>query len=289
MRIAHLTDIHVQTTPRLTELFGKRLLSTANLYLMGRRRSFSRASAEAAVAAVCAEEPDVVVISGDVTAQALDAEFEMARRLLDPLLQKFPTVVIAGNHDTYIPEGRPGDRMRRYFGDVMGESSPALHVHGEVAFLAMETCRSHITSSGRLQEGHVAEAARLLADGGDHFTFLLIHYPLRGRDGTPYGPGSRALVNAGEIEAMLASTDLIGAVLHGHEHHGFRVTIPSGRGDIPILNPGASGWSFQPDRDRTAHFNIYEADRAGLHEVTRFKLGADGFRPEPGGPYAQGR
>ena len=41
MKIVHLTDIHVQAAPHLRELTGKRLLGTANLYVLGRRSKFS--------------------------------------------------------------------------------------------------------------------------------------------------------------------------------------------------------------------------------------------------------
>ena len=70
MKIAHITDIHVQAPPRLSEMTGKRLLGTANLYLLGRKSKFSAQAAEAAVASVVAAEPDIVVFTGDLTAQA---------------------------------------------------------------------------------------------------------------------------------------------------------------------------------------------------------------------------
>ena len=66
-------------------------------------------------------DPDVVVMTGDLTAQALDAEFSEARALLDPILSRFPTVMIPGNHDTYVRESTPGDRMRELFGQWMGQ------------------------------------------------------------------------------------------------------------------------------------------------------------------------
>ena len=37
VKIAHITDVHVQAPPRLSEMTGKRLLGTANLYLLGRK------------------------------------------------------------------------------------------------------------------------------------------------------------------------------------------------------------------------------------------------------------
>ena len=84
MKVVHLTDLHVQTAPRMSEMTGKRLLGSMNLYVLGRKKKFSQAVQEAAVAAAVAEEPDVVVLTGDVTAQALDAEFDAARELLGP-------------------------------------------------------------------------------------------------------------------------------------------------------------------------------------------------------------
>lgn len=292
MRLVHLTDLHVQTPPRPGELMGKRLLSTVNLYLLGRRSKFDRAAQVAAVAATLEEEPDAVVITGDLSAQALDSEFEAARALLDPILSRFPTVMIPGNHDTYVPEPAPGLRMRQWFDPWMHGGLPYLHRVGDVAFLAIETCRAHLLSSGHCPRAQLEGARRLLAEadwGSERpFVFLLLHYPLRGRRGEPYGPSTRALVNAAEVEAFLRETDRIDAVLHGHEHHGFRGELPSGRGPIPILDPGASGYSFLPAQGRTAHLNIYEVDRRGLHQVRRRRWDGSAFVEEAGGAYASG-
>ncbi|MCB9777726.1 MAG: metallophosphoesterase [Alphaproteobacteria bacterium] len=294
MRIVHLTDLHVQTAPRARDLLGKRLVGSANLYLMGRRRKFDRRVQEAAVAAAVAEAPDAVVVTGDLTAQALDSEFAEARQLLDPLLSRFPTVLIPGNHDTYVRESAPGAKMLQTFAPWMGGGLPYLEQVGDVAFLAVETCRSHPLSSGRVPAGQLDAARRLLdeaawADGDRPFVFLLLHYPLRNRHGGPYGPATRALSNADQVEAFLRDTDRIDAVLHGHEHHGFRTTVPTAAGDIPILDPGASGYSLIPDQDRTAHFNIYDVDRSGLHQVWRKRWDGASFVDEPGGAYQTGR
>ena len=288
MKVVHLTDLHVQTVPRPSELTGKRLIGTANLYLLGRRSKFSRAVQEAAVRATLEEAPDVVVITGDLTAQALDAEFSEARALLDPILADTPTVMIPGNHDTYVREETPGDRMRQVFGPWMGEGMPWLHQFDGVSFLTVETCRAHPLSSGLTPAGQLEQASHLLRDAEDTFTFLLLHYPLRGRDGSPYGPRTRALSNASEVEAWLARTDGVQAILHGHEHHGFRTTLSTAGGLVPILDPGASGYNYLPDKGRTAHLNVYEVDAQGLHGVRRLRYDGASFVEEPGGAYATG-
>jgi 3',5'-cyclic AMP phosphodiesterase CpdA len=288
VKIVHLTDIHVHVRPALGDLLGKRLIGSTNLYVLGREGHFSAASQQAAVEAAVAEDPDVVVITGDLTAQALDSEFLAARALLAPLLERFETVIIPGNHDVYVPEATPAGTMRQHFGEWMGDSTPWLHTFDDVAFLAIETCRPHLLSSGRTPAGQIAEAEALLADAGERFVFQIQHYPLRDRRGAPYGPSTRALVDAAEVEAFLARTDRVGAVLHGHEHHGFRTEIETAAGPVPILDPGASGYAHLPDRGRTAHFNVYEADRGGLHSVRRMAFDGATFVPEPGGAYATG-
>ncbi len=289
MKIVHLTDIHVQAAPHLRELTGKRLLGTANLYVLGRRSKFSVTSQAAAVQATLAEEPDAVVITGDLTAQALDAEFAGARALLEPVLSRYPTVMIPGNHDTYVREDIPGERMREFFGQWMGDGMPAVHHHGEVSFLCVETCRCHPLSAGWTPPDQLDAAAAKLAEIEDRFVFLCIHYPLLGREGEPYGPSTRALANADAFRSFLGRASGVGAVLHGHEHHGFRTEILTADGPVPILNPGATGYALIPERNRTAHMNIYEVQDGQLTDVRRLTFDGVSFRPEEGGAYATGR
>lgn len=289
MKIVHLTDIHVQTAPQLRELTAKRLMGTTNLYLLGRRSKFSEESQRAAVAATLSEDPDVVVFTGDLTAQALDAEFAGARALLDPILSQTPTVMIPGNHDTYVRETTPGERMRELFGGWMGDGMPAVHDFGEVVFLSMETCRLHPLSSGWTPPEQFAQAEALLAAHKDRFVFLCIHYPLLGRGGEPYGPATRALANGARFREWLSGVRGINAILHGHEHHGFTVDIQTGDGPVPILNPGASGYARIPEQDRTAHMNIYEVASGEIKDLRRLTFNGEAFVPESGGPYASGR
>lgn len=290
MKIVHLTDLHVQTPPRLPDLYGKRLMGSVNLFVLGRHRKFSRTVQQAAVEATLREAPDAVVITGDLTAQALDAEFTEARALLDPLLQRLPVVLLPGNHDTYVAEPAPGARMRAHFGPWMGGSAPHLHRLGEVGFLWVETCRAHLLSSGHTPVAQLPQALALLDQDPPPFTFLCLHYPLRSRRGEPYGPAGRALSNARQVEAeLLMKTTRIGAVLHGHEHHGYQTTVQTAAGPRPSLNPGSSGYAWLPRQDRTAHLNVYTVEGAALQEVRRLHYDGQSFVEEPGGAYATGR
>jgi len=289
MKIVHLTDLHFQVPPRVEELWGKRLLGSVNLYLLGRHSKFTRAAQEAAVRQTILEEPDLVVFTGDLTAQALDSEFSTARQALDPILSRFPAVMIPGNHDTYVREETPGMRMRELFGEWMGERSPWLHCFDEVAMLAVETCRAHPLSSGLTPKGELSHAQRCLQEAGDRFVFLCIHYPILNRHGEAYGPKTRALSNAEEVVNFVTREDQISAILHGHEHHGFQTILNAGGRPVTILNPGATGYAYLPEKNRTAHLNIYEVTKSGIESIQRMRFNGTDFEPEPGGAYASGR
>lgn len=299
MRVLHFTDLHVQRRPRLIDLVTgpKRIIGALNLYLLGRRSHFQRAVQEGLVQAVLEQAPDVVVCTGDLTALATDDELEAAHALLRPVYERFPFVVQPGNHDTYVRERRPGDRMRRWFGPWMGPGGPRLVRYGGAAFLTVETCRAHLTSRGHSPPGELAKAAVLLDTLGLRgqdpaeeglLLFWCQHYPLRDRHGAPYGPAGRCLADAAAVEALLASRSEVGAVLHGHEHHGFRTTVPGLRGPVPVLNPGAGGYAHLPAKRRTAHFSIYDVQNGALASVERFAWQGERFAPEPGGAYATG-
>lgn len=294
MRIAHITDIHVTRLPKLHQLTPKRLLGTANLLIGGRRTHFSEAVQAALVKAVADQEPDAIICTGDLTQTATPGEFEAAAQLLGPLFERTPTVLIPGNHDTYTREAWLGRHMERYFPASMGHGDwPRVHhLSPEIAVVCVDTCRAHLSSSGRVEDAALTRLDALLSGESLAGKTLLvaIHYPLRDHRGAPYGPPSRALENARALEAiLLRHATKLTAILHGHEHRGFQTTLGSGQAATPILNPGSSGYAWLPNKGRKAHFNIYTLDGAGL-SVERFAYDGpvDTFLPEQGGAYATG-
>jgi 3',5'-cyclic AMP phosphodiesterase CpdA len=294
MRIAHITDIHVQRRPQFSELFGKRFLGAANLYLAGRHDHFTPAAQKALVRALQAQELDVVACTGDLTALATDEEFQAARDLLGPIFAAQPSVIIPGNHDTYVAQAEAERWIERYFGEWTGQGDwPRLHRYGGVAFVAVDVCRHRpILSTGEIDAPQLQRLDTLLSNPElkGQFVFLMVHYPLRNRHGEPYGPDTRNIKNAAALEAVLAKhSNKIGAVLHGHEHHGFRTRMPVADGpDIEILNPGAGGYAHLPDKKRTAHFCIYTVQEGGIAQVERFAFDGSDFVPETGGAFASG-
>ena len=290
MRIAHFTDLHLHRTASWSELPGKRLLGTVNMTL-GRSNHFTDESVEALVEAVLEQEPDWMLCSGDLTAMATPREFEAARDVLAPLTSRFPFFVVPGNHDAYTMGSVRDARFVQYFGTWAGDGFPSRHDTDDgFTFIGLDPCRPHLLSSGVVPSAQLRGLRQMLDDSALHerFVILLLHYPLRNRRNEAYGPFTRDLRNARELEALIADSDCVDLIMHGHEHHGFRAALPTPRKDIPILNPGAGGYAYLPDERRTAHFNVYDIGEGVLRGVERFAFDGSRFVPEAGGAYATG-
>ncbi len=281
MRLAHITDLHLERVPHLSELGNKRLLGAVNLYLMGRSKHFSADSQTGVIEALLRLAPDRVVCTGDLTATATEAEFDAFKEFIEPVVAKIPFDCIPGNHDVYT-----GESTGRYRERFDPEFSPVRTVDlGPVMLCLVDVCFADWLSRGRAEPGTLRLLDEALA-AATKSVLLGLHYPLRDRRGAVYGPHTRALINAAEIEALIEKHTCVKAVLHGHEHHGFRTTV--GTRGVPIFNPGAAGYAFLPDKGRTAHFNIYEVDHSGVVGVDRYAWNGNTFEPEAGGAYATG-
>ena len=278
MRIAHLTDLHFQTPPTYKELLHpKRWIGTSNLYLLGRHSKFSLSTQRAAIEAACTHKPDLFLMTGDITAQALEEECAVARKELSPLLETVPSFLIYGNHDIYT-SNTPNDALRTHLGTWLPPQNPYLFRHEHIAVLYIETCRVDWLSRGWVDPQVIKEASQLLAQSDASFTILSIHYPLINRRGTPYGPAQRAIRN-GELLRDWLATEPIDMVIHGHEHHGYMAEISTGKGNVPNINPGSSGYARDEKMDRRAHFTIYTIEENELRQVERFAETAEGFVP----------
>lgn len=290
MRIVHATDIHWMVPPHPAELLNKRLLGTANLYLKGRRHEFHPVVQDALVHQILAMAPDAVMITGDLTAQGLPAEFSAARVALDPVLARFPTIVTNGNHDVYVDDAFRRGGVRGAFGPwCHGDPVGRLDV-GDVTLLTVDPNRAHWSASGHLPD-HALAALQASLDAPDldgRDVILGLHYPIVGPSGRPYTDLWHGLRNADAVIAALATARNPPAlVVHGHKHHGYAATIVAGDRRIPSYNPGSSGLVRHEGRRQTAAFNALERTASGWVATRWLWTGAAFEREEPGS-YASG-
>ena len=127
-RIAHLSDVH----------FGTEDPAVTNL----------------AIDAVNRADPDVVVVSGDLTQRARKREFIAARRFLDQLPR--PQIVVPGNHDVplYNLFDRFFRRLNKFQKYITDDLTPTF-VDGELAIVGVNTARSFVIKGGRVNEEQV--------------------------------------------------------------------------------------------------------------------------------------
>ena len=294
IRLVHATDLHWFVPPPWRRVPGKRTFGMANLYLRGRVHHFDAAVQQQAVEAMVRAAPDVAVLTGDLTAQALPEEFEAARVALDPLLRAAPTLVMNGNHDVYTRGAAREDRIARAFGPWLhrGDGGLARLDVDWLTIFGLDPCRPHWSASGLVPAAQLDALARALRDPGldGRVVVLALHYPLLHPKGVLYDGAGHGLRNAAAlIDLLRAAPHRPRAVLHGHRHHGYRVDLELGDATIPVFDPGSGGQAHDAVRDRAACVNVYEIEPDGAISVERLRHDGLRFAPEPGGAYATGR
>ena len=122
-RIVHLSDVH----------FGR----------------VDEQTVERAIESINGLEPDVVVLSGDLTQRARKQEFIAAKQFLDALPK--PQIVVPGNHDVPLYNVidrfvRPLDKFRKYITDDLMPK----YLDDELAVVGVNTARSLVVKGGRI-------------------------------------------------------------------------------------------------------------------------------------------
>ncbi len=156
-KIAHISDVH----------FGKE----------------DGAVVELLVAKLNEIEPNLIVVSGDLTQRAKSAEFRQARAFLDRL--PFPQIVVPGNHD--VPMYNVFDRfvhpLEKYRKYITEDLQPFFS-DDEIAVAGTNTARSLTIKGGRISREQVA-AIREKMEGLDKAILKVIvtHHPFDVPDG----------------------------------------------------------------------------------------------------------
>ncbi len=279
MRIAHLSDLHLLALEGAVpfRLLNKRLTGYINLRLH-RGAAHRPWAARAAAHAIREMNVEHVVITGDVSNLALEAEFALVRAFLDDDLGLPPdrVSIVPGNHDAYTAGSFRSRRFTQYLAPFMTSDLPDLvdgegfgifpfvRLRGPVAFIGLSTARPRppLVASGSLGKRQLSALDKVLAhpEVARRTPVILQHHPW-------HNPPTYAkrlfegLLDANAEGRALSEVER-GLLLHGHLHVRVHRQLPTNRGAIDAV--GATSASLIHDKaDKMAGFNLYEIDSEG--------------------------
>lgn len=220
--LVHISDPHFHCVPRgLRQWLSKRGLGALNL-IFNRARLHPLERAERMVRQL--EEMDWrhLVITGDITHLALEEEFALARRVLEPLLARGAenVTVLPGNHDRYVVEPGGEDHFQHYFGEFFGGGKIyTRRLNGRWHLAAWDSTMPTLPfkATGRVRPETLEATANWLAGLPSKARVILAnHYPVHFAPPHKFKP-YHDLENSEEVRTWLARRD-ISLYLHGHVH-----------------------------------------------------------------------
>jgi len=160
---------------------------------------------ERAIAEINELAPDVVIVSGDLTADGFREEYELAREYVDQLECKDP-IVIPGNHDSrnvgYV-----------HFEELFGERRRDLHTGG-VSIVAIDSTEPDV-DHGTIGRGRYSWIEERFGSQEAFLRIFVLHHHLLPIPGT--GRERNVVHDAGDaLECLLRSG--VHLVLSGHKH-----------------------------------------------------------------------
>ena len=247
LTLIQFSDLHVWRIGLDGDIYCKRLLGLANL-LLRRGRAFPESVARALVDRILADQADCVCFSGDLTTSSSRAEFEAARRLLNPIMERWGDrfVAIPGNHDRYTPRAVRKRLYETLFDDRF-ETYPVCVDLNEIWTLVGIDCSipRPVTARGHLDETTLERLGGLLKEVRARGRRMIVmgHYPLLYPP--TFEPGwGHVLPQRRPLLDLLLKTQ-VSLYLHGHKHNRWRLKYK----DLTLLNAGSAGMvGNRPDR-----------------------------------------
>jgi len=229
---------------------------------------------------VHALEPDVVVVSGDLTQRARDGQFREARAFLDRL--PAPQVVVPGNHD--VPLYNLFDRflrpLTRYRRHIQRDLSPMFR-DAELVVLGVNTARSLVMKNGRVNAQQIGAVRQALCKIDSQLVKVVVtHHPF---DIGSAKSHEEVVGRAAEAMATFAQCG-VDVLLAGHLHTsdsldtGDRYPLAG----YEALAVSAGTATSTRGRGEANAFNLLRLEK-GLVEVERFE-----WQPERAGFHAAG-
>lgn len=226
-----------------------------------------RALLEPLTARVKQLQPDLVVVSGDLTQRARSAQFVEARRFLDALPS--PRIVVPGNHDVPLYNlfqrfFQPLDKFRRY---IAADLEPA-YFDDEIAVVGINTARSLTFKGGRINEAQVERVRARLCHLDQRVTKIIVsHHPFD----LPADWSGQELVGRAAMAMQTFARCGADLLLAGHLHvsHAGDTTARYKLGDFSALVVQAGTATSTRSRGESNSFNVLNIDPSRVR-IERF-------------------
>jgi 3',5'-cyclic AMP phosphodiesterase CpdA len=265
--LAHLTDLHLGPLPQMRrrDLASKRLFGYIN-WQRNRSHKADDQILAALVDDIQAQQPDHIVVTGDLVNLALREEFVAAGNWLKQLGSPDRVTVVPGNHDAYVP-GALRHALEVWRDFMTGDDDPGgltrfpfVRRRGPVAIIGLTSAvaTAPLMATGRIGADQISIFGENLAalDKEGLFRVVLIHHPpIVGSTGW-----SKRLIGAGLFRAEIARR---GAelVLYGHNHRTHVDQLAGKDRDVPVVGGTAASLLPRPDRTGGA-YNLFRIEGA---------------------------
>lgn len=255
--LMHISDLHFHRLPRRVGAYAsKRLLGAANLVLR-RHRLFPVARAERLVQRLQRMDWAHLLITGDLTHLGTAEEFALARKVLEPLLERGPeaVTVLPGNHDRYVREPGGAGTFEEYFGEYAGQGelrTRQLTEHWWLAAWDSAEPAGWSSAAGRVrQETLTATDTWMAGLPAGARVIVANHYPVFFPAPHRY-KRSHDLVNQEAVADWLLNHP-VRLYLHGHIHHNWVHTVDGRHGPLTVVNSASSTQRPRPFESSAFH------------------------------------
>jgi 3',5'-cyclic AMP phosphodiesterase CpdA len=192
VRLVHMTDPHLSSLDNvsISSLLGKRLSGYLS-WKKNRSKHYLPAVLERLESAVRAEDPDQVLLTGDLVQIGLEHEIRQAADWMTALARPEKVMLVPGNHDVYA--GGSAAMVSRFWSNYLFQPAssaaggdltdryPVLRRFGKIDLIGLSTaCVTPVfMATGRLGRAQLDRLGTLLhgsaAEG--QLVVLLIHHP----------------------------------------------------------------------------------------------------------------
>lgn len=232
MRIVLFGDIHLYRLWLAPwQLASKRILGQTNL-ILNRRKRFRHDLLPGMIEQAIALDPDMLLLSGDVSTTSLKREFNDVALALKPLADQVPTVLVPGNHDRYTFSAKRTRLIDRMLNAWVPQQFPHTRdLMDRWRLLALDAAVPRVYNArGRLGQVQF-DAAETYVESLDDSQGLIVlcHYPCALPD-YAHEHESHALQERDALRGVLENCRARVVYLHGHIHRPWHHEPGDGHG-----------------------------------------------------------